>query len=192
MTQRVLVSFFVRRFSYQGSLPITRWAGYQYTLLRAGLPALADHRCGSPWLRLMSVSGWWIWHEVGLLVFRALSSLLHAVNVSGFWAQETTLVPEDGLNLAWDLSGSEPVSSLSYQIRSVIESQVFSVSDFLIDLHEWQSGRTADPSWLLFLRANPWWEGVLSDAAGFWDTDNLPISGPWQSLSRCLGGLWFA
>ena len=180
--------------SYQGSLPITDELAIQYTLLKgqASQPLLtisaAVHGCEYVGVKaLMDLAHEWDFNFQGSVL------LLHAVNVSGFWARETTLVPEDGLNLNRIFQDQEPVSSLSYQIRSVIESQVFSVSDFLIDLHSGNREELLTPHGYYSLRANPEVvEKSYQDAAGFWDTDYLPISGLWQSLSRCLGRLWTA
>ena len=142
--------------SYQGSLPITDELAIQYTLLKgqASQPLLtisaAVHGCEYVGVKaLMDLAHEWDFNFQGSVL------LLHAVNVSGFWARETTLVPEDGLNLNRIFQDQEPVSSLSYQIRSVIESQVFSVSDFLIDLHSGNREELLTPHGYYSLRANP-------------------------------------
>ena len=142
--------------SYQGSLPITDELAIQYTLLKgqATQPLLtisaAVHGCEYVGVKaLMDLAHEWDFNFQGSVL------LLHAVNVSGFWARETTLVPEDGLNLNRIFQDQGPVSSLSYQIRSVIESQVFSVSDFLIDLHSGNREELLTPHGYYSLRANP-------------------------------------
>ncbi len=142
--------------SYQGSLPITDELAIQYTLLKgqASQPLLtisaAVHGCEYVGVKaLMDLAHEWDFNFQGSVL------LLHAVNVSGFWARETTLVPEDGLNLNRIFQDQGPVSSLSYHIRSVIESQVFSVSDFLIDLHSGNREELLTPHGYYSLRANP-------------------------------------
>ncbi len=121
--------------SYQGSLPSRMsWLSSTPCSKDRLQPLLtisaAVHGCEYVGVKaLMDLAHEWDFNFQGSVL------LLHAVNVSGFWARETTLVPEDGLDLNRIFQDQEPVSSLSYQIRSVIESQVFSVSDFLIDLH---------------------------------------------------------
>lgn len=71
------------------------------------------------------------WHFTG----HGSILLLHAVNFTGFLARETTLVPEDQVNLNRIFHDIIKPQTFSYQIRELIEEEIFPCTDYLIDLH---------------------------------------------------------
>ena len=61
--------------------------------------------------------------------------LLHAVNLTGFLSRETTLVPEDKLNLNRIFQDVKTPQTFSYQIKETIQEEIFPYTAYLVDLH---------------------------------------------------------
>ncbi|MBS4749811.1 succinylglutamate desuccinylase/aspartoacylase family protein [Carnobacteriaceae bacterium zg-ZUI78] len=73
--------------------------------------------------------------EIDVTTLNGTLCFFHVVNMPGFLEIDPCFVPEDTINLNRIFQDKEHKEILSYQIKQVVQDEVFSVCQFIIDLH---------------------------------------------------------
>lgn len=141
---------------HQGCLQGRGSVSLFYTILKgqASRPLLtvsaAVHGCEYVGVKtVMELSHEWQFAGQGSIL------LLHAVNLTGFLARETTLVPEDKVNLNRIFQDVQAPQTFSYQIKQTIQEEIFPYTDYLVDLHGGNREELLTPHGYYSLLADP-------------------------------------
>ncbi|GGE34734.1 DUF2817 domain-containing protein [Streptococcus himalayensis] len=123
--------------SYQGELQVSQDVSLPFTLLKGAslhpFVTLTAAVHGSEYVGVRVLMD--LVEEIDLLSLQGTLCLVHAVNPSGFWARSPYLVPEDQIDLNRIFQDDQTSDTLSYRIKKVLQEEVFSLTDALLDLH---------------------------------------------------------